>query len=85
MATQGPRAVRSTSEVRNAFVNYARLSVYDRGADFDDWLASVKAEAWAEGLKVGWEATSDRTHYDMPTGYRDLPRYLKRRNPYKEE
>lgn len=51
-------------------------------ADLDRQIREAKAAAWAEGLKVGWEATSDRVHYNMPTGYRDVPRHLKRRNPY---
>jgi len=45
----------------------------------------AKEQAWAEGLKKGWEATSDRVHYDMATGYRDLPKHLKKTNPYKEK
>ena len=55
----------STVEVRNAY----RLSDQDldgspylpekSDAEFDRWLAGVKAEAWAEGYRAGSQDMSD--------------------------
>ena len=33
----------------------SKLSVDDCAAEFDRFIASVKADAWDEGLQAGWE------------------------------
>lgn len=69
------RYVPTTEEVRDAWRN----STFDAldGTEFDRWLADVKAEAWEEGERVGYEnAMTDQRglqghgHY-TPNPYRE--------------
>tara|TARA_R110000822_G_C15109043_1_gene472743 strand:- start:78 stop:341 length:264 start_codon:yes stop_codon:yes gene_type:complete len=50
-------------------------------AEFDRWLAVVKAEAWDEGHKEGWESRhDDATAGFMPSGVHQSDA----KNPYRE-
>lgn len=49
----------------------------EAGAEFDRWLASVKAEAWDEGHSAG--ETDMFTHYMHGAGHPETP------NPYRKE
>ena len=43
----------TTEEVRELFTNGISRHLTYAGAEFDRWLAEVKAEAWAEGASAG--------------------------------
>jgi hypothetical protein len=39
----------------------------DDVAQFDRWLASVKADAWEEGQSSGWKNREDENSYLIPS------------------
>lgn len=54
----------------------------EAGAEFDRWLASVKAEAWDEGHDAGWAGCEDfAQHGSVPSGIHQSEAI----NPYREE
>jgi len=76
----------TTKEVRADYIDAgwgADGSLYGDNdpAQFDRWLASVKAEAWDDGHDVGWESR----HEDALSGYMPRGAYESdRHNPYRE-
>lgn len=75
----------STDEARVAYRGNASelgTSTEEAGAEFDRWLASVKAEAWDEGHDAGWAGCEDfAQHGSVPSGIHQSEAI----NPYREE
>ena len=61
----------STDEVRLAWREYAFKDDGSHQGEFDQWLESVKAEAWDEGYLKGVDEANDLTYYQE--------------NPYRKE
>jgi len=59
----------TTEHVRNAYVLEAVDHVHpDKAyAEFDRWLRSVKAEAWAEGVEAGRPTRTSNPYLKEPT------------------
>ena len=61
----------STEELREMFVDHRRFRSVgvpaDYGAEFDEWLESVKAEAFQEGVE-SHEAEAERWYFPQGQG-----------------